>query len=58
MNHCPKCKSSKVIKIVYGMPDYSLQEDEEKGKVVLGGCVIHEDAPKYHCKKCQYEWDK
>ena len=56
MNNCPKCKTSKVVSIVYGMPDYSLAEDEMKGKVILGGCVIHEDAPEYHCKECQHEW--
>ena len=57
MNPCPKCKSSKVIKIVYGMPDSSLAEDEMKGKVILGGCVIHEDAKDHHCKECGLEWN-
>tara|TARA_Y100001960_G_C14410237_1_gene697799 strand:+ start:42 stop:320 length:279 start_codon:yes stop_codon:yes gene_type:complete len=58
MNSCPKCKSSKIISIVYGMPASDLAKDEEEGKVILGGCVIREDAPDYHCKDCEYEWKK
>jgi len=57
MNSCPKCKSSKVVSIIYGMPDSSLAEDEIKGKVILGGCAILQGAPDYHCKKCKYEWE-
>ena len=57
MNYCPKCKSSKVISIIYGMPGFDLAEDEEKGKVILGGCVIHDNTPKYHCKECGLEWN-
>tara|TARA_Y100001970_G_scaffold75158_1_gene95249 strand:- start:1091 stop:1360 length:270 start_codon:yes stop_codon:yes gene_type:complete len=57
MNCCPKCESSKVISIVYGMPASDLAEDEEKGKIVLGGCVIREGMPDYRCKECKYEWE-
>jgi len=56
MNSCPKCKSSKVVSIVYGMPTSDLAKDAEEEKVVLGGCDIRENAPVYHCKECKYEW--
>jgi len=39
------------------MPGFDLAEDEEKGKVILGGCVVREDAPEYHCKECGLEWN-
>ena len=58
MNSCPKCKSLNVVSIIYGMPAPELAEDAEKGNVILGGCVIHEDAREYHCKKCNHEWGK
>ena len=33
-------------------------EDHEQGKIELGGCMIAEGAPDYHCNKCKYEWEK
>ena len=57
MNSCPKCKSSKVIPIIYGMPSYELTEDERKGKAIIGGCVIDEEPKDCHCKECGLEWN-
>ena len=57
MNSCPKCKSSKVISIVYGMPTSDLAKNEKGGEVILGGCVIRANSPDYHCKECKYEWE-
>ena len=56
MNPCPKCKSLKIIPIIYGMPDFELAKDEEKGRAVLGGCVVEKNDPTYHCKECKHEW--
>ncbi len=42
--------------IVYGFPLLELAEDARKGKVQLGGCVIEEDAPDFHCNDCEHEW--
>jgi len=59
MKKCPKCSSSKgVIRIVYGMPGFDLQQEELEGKIILGGCCVTDDDPNWHCKECQYEWSK
>ena len=57
--NCSKCQSVNVIKITYGTP--SLDDKEmiariKSGFVVLGGCVIDEDSPAYHCKNCKYRF--
>ena len=40
------------------MPGYDMWEEKEKGKIILGGCMIEERAPDHHCNDCQYEWEK
>ncbi len=57
--NCLKCGSSKeTVKIIYGMPTDKLFQQEERGLVKLGGCINSENSPQYHCKKCQYEWNR
>jgi hypothetical protein len=53
---CPKCQSNNIISIVYGYPPYDVGEEAEKGFVQLGGCVINEDIPQWHCKNCGHEF--
>jgi hypothetical protein len=54
---CPKCKSSKgVIPIAYGLPSLELGESADRGEVVLGGCVVGDDSPEWHCKTCKKNW--
>ena len=56
---CPKCSSKDaVVKIMYGMPGIEMQNEYNEGKIMLGGCVIGPKAPDYHCKTCQYEWER
>ena len=46
---CPSCKKVGTIRtILYGMPMYPV----DVSKFVLGGCIIDEDASKYHCVGC------
>jgi len=46
---CPTCKQTGTIRtIVYGMPMGPVDES----KFVLGGCVMDEVNPKYHCVSC------
>jgi hypothetical protein len=35
------------VPIVYDMPGLELVEDEEEGRVVLGGCVIEDESPNW-----------
>ena len=53
---CPKCDSAKTVPIVYGMPSYEAFKKQEEGRLVLGGCVIEDDSPDRHCKKCGHEF--
>ena len=54
---CPKCSSAKdVVPIEYGYPGVDLWEDEQSGRVRLGGCMIMDDSPEWYCKACRYEW--
>ena len=54
MSHCGSSKS--VIRIVYGMPGFDLQQEELEGKIMLGGCCVTDDDPDWHCKECKHEW--
>ena len=46
---CPTCHHEGTTRtILYGMPIYPVDES----KYELGGCVIDEDAPEYHCVNC------
>lgn len=35
------------------MPSYEAFQDEEAGKIKLGGCVRELDEPKWHCRSCE-----
>ena len=32
-------------------------DEQEEGKIELGGCVVSEEEPDYHCNECKYEWE-
>ena len=53
---CPSCGSHRVIPIVYGMPGAELAEASERGEVQLGGCVVTDHDPVWHCKACAHDW--
>jgi rubredoxin len=51
---CPACRSSKIATIQYGLPAISekLFQDVAEGKLILGGCVIHDGLPDWRCSEC------
>jgi len=53
---CPLCRSGEIIPIVYGLPGPELGKKSNKGKVILGGCMVWEGHPQSHCNDCGYEW--
>ena len=53
---CPECGGTEVVPIAYGMPAPELIESAERGEVVLGGCVIGDADPRWHCKECDHSW--
>jgi hypothetical protein len=48
---CPSGHSDEIIPIVYGLPGKRLLKKAERGAVKLGGCVITDCDPKWHCKR-------
>jgi ribosomal protein L37AE/L43A len=53
---CPKCGSTNVVPICYGFPTPEALKEQKQGKIVLGGCCIDRDIPKWHCNDCEHEW--
>ena len=55
---CPKCNSTNVAKYLWGLRllDDQLERDIEEGRVILGGCVVCVDDPKFHCNDCKHDW--
>ncbi len=56
VRRCPTCRSTKVVPIVFGLPDDETVQRARAGEIVLGGCVVTGDDPHWHCSKCGYEW--
>ena len=54
---CPSCNSNNVVPIAYGLPGFEMQEEAIQGKIHLGGCVIEEGAPDFHCNDCERDWE-
>jgi hypothetical protein len=55
---CPSCGGADVARILYGLvhSDAELNEALRRKKVVLGGCVVTDDDPKWHCNACGAEF--
>lgn len=58
--NCPDCASNDILPITYGTPPLSgsrLQRAIEKQEIILGGCFLCGDAPKYACRACGHRFD-
>ncbi len=55
---CPKCNKTKVAQIMYGMPAMSeeLERQLEEDSVVLAGCCVEGENPRYRCRWCKTEF--
>ena len=53
---CPSCGSTKVAEIVFGYPTEETLEAGTRGELVLGGCIVSEIDPEWHCTACDHEW--
>ena len=58
-SQCSVCGSTRIARILYGLPDFAdkgLQRDVDSERVILGGCIVFEDSPVWHCWNCGAEW--
>jgi hypothetical protein len=53
---CPRCASTKVLPVVYGLPGKALLKAAEGGEVLLGGCSLSSPRADHGCTDCRYEW--
>jgi len=43
---------------MYGLPDPALLEEADKGLLILGGCMVGEESPNWHCGSCRHQWGR
>jgi hypothetical protein len=55
---CPACHSRSVARIVYGLPSKSAMRAKERGEIVLGGCVVGDDPPRWRCLACGHDFGR
>ena len=53
---CPRCGAFGPRPIEYGYPGDEMLEAGERGEIVLGGCVVEDDAPSLACLACGHRW--
>jgi hypothetical protein len=54
VTECPACRSRRIARISYGLHEHTeeLRQALRDGRVILGGCVILDGAPTWHCNEC------
>ena len=55
---CPNCNKSWIAEILWGYPGDmdSIEEELSKKEIVLGGCLITDNDPKWECNDCNHRW--
>lgn len=55
---CVKCGSHNTGAYLYGMPlfDEALEKDLAEKKIFLGGCMVTELNPQFHCNECNQDF--
>jgi hypothetical protein len=46
-----------VVPIGYGLPTTTATEQAKRGEIVLGGCCVRGDDPKWFCRDCGWAWN-
>lgn len=56
---CPKCSSINVAEILWGYPIPSSELDKalEDRTIVLGGCCVEPNDPRWKCNDCSNRWE-
>ena len=55
---CPVCGSEKTVPISYGFASYEAGLQAQEGLIELGGCLIGESDPQWHCRACRHRWGR
>lgn len=57
---CPFCGSRHIAVYLRGMPRYSeeLMQAIEEGEIILGGCCVSDNDPRYYCHDCKKEFGR
>jgi len=42
--------------VVYGRPAPVALELAARGEIVLGGCIVGRDSPRWQCSICRHRW--
>ena len=50
---CPACGSRAAVLVAYGYPSAETWEAEQRGEVVIGGCLVGPESPAYECRDCR-----
>jgi hypothetical protein len=53
---CPSCRSTDVVQLIWGMPDYDTVKELAAQPVEFRGCVIDDDRADFRCIECNTEW--
>jgi hypothetical protein len=55
---CPECNKTWIAEILWGYPAdmKSLEESLEKKEIVLGGCLVTNNDPRWACNNCHHRW--
>ena len=55
---CPNCSKLSIAEIFWGYPAdvESMEESIEKKEIVLGGCCVTDNDPKWECNDCLHRW--
>lgn len=55
---CPSCGSREIARIQWGRPRFTkeLEAALDAGVVVLGGCMVASDSPRWRCRSCGHEF--
>ncbi len=50
---CPRCGAfAPMLPILFGFPWFVAGEAQERGEIVLGGCVVTGEDPTHRCSAC------
>jgi hypothetical protein len=54
---CSCCGSEEILPIIYGYPNDLTIAESEQGVAILGGCMVWEGMPVWHCNKCEMDFN-